>query len=267
MEKRNKILLTILTILVTILLFILGWVASFILSNKEYYKDEKDISIPTFLYHDIVRVKTGEDYMQTTDYVFKKQMTGLLSLGYEFINYDDLIQYYNGEKKLKNKTAIITFDDGSISNYEVLFPIVKELNIPITINVIDSQIGDSGCLSWEQIKEMYDSGLVSFYTHGKYHDEPYKFKTDEYVQDILSAHQNIEKHLGKSITKVYTYPYGMYEEEKIEALAKEGFVQNLTDNKVNESRSLDLSRLHRQYPLSNSVFMILLKTVYREIRY
>lgn len=69
------------------------------------------------------------------------------------------------------------------------------------------------------------------------------------------------------MTKVFTYPYGLNGEEKIEALEKEGFIQNLTDNRVNQSETLDLSRLHREYPLNDSVAKILLKTFYRSIRY
>ena len=67
--------------------------------------------------------------------------------------------------------------------------------------------------------------------------------------------------------KVFTYPYGLCTEEHIEALAKEGFIQNLTDNRVNQSNKLDLSRLHRCYPLDNSVLKILLKIQYRSLKY
>lgn len=264
---KKKILLTISTVLVLLFTIILIFVLNFALSNKEYYKHEKNISIPIFVYHEIVKQKTAEDFMQTTDTVFKKQICGLLKLGYEFITYDDLIAYNNGEKKLKNKVVLVTFDDGFISNYEILFPIIKELQVPITINVINSNVGTPNYMSWSQLKQMYDSGLVKIHSHGKLHIESFKIKKGKFVKDILMAHHNIEKHLGKKIAKVFTYPYGIYEEKKLRALEKEGFVQNLTDNKINESKTLNMSRLHREYPLSDSVFMILLKILYREIRY
>ena len=44
-------------------------------------------------------------------------------------------------------------------------------------------------------------------------------------------------------------------------------MQNLTDNKVNMSNKLNIYSLHREYPLEDSVFKILLKTNYRVIRY
>ena len=50
-------------------------------------------------------------------------------------------------------------------------------------------------------------------------------------------------------------------------LKEAGYVQNLTDNKINTSKELDLSGLHRSYPLNDSVLKIILKIQYRAIRY
>ena len=266
-KKIKKISIIILAIIAIIILTIACSILNFIYSNKEYSKNEKNINIPIFVYHNIVDKITGPDYMQTTKENFVNQITGLKNLGYEIIRYDDLIKYDRGEKKLKEKSLIITFDDGGKSNYENLFPIIKQYNIPVTINVIDDKVGNDGYLTWEEIKEMSDSGLVDVYSHSRYHKDPNTVDTNQYVEDIEYSHKHIENVLGKNVTKIFTYPYGLYDDEKIIALEKAGFIQNLTDNKVNESDKLDLSRLHREYPLNDSVFKILLKTFYRVVRY
>ena len=77
----------------------------------------------------------------------------------------------------------------------------------------------------------------------------------------------IEENLGEQKTKIFTYPYGLYGEGQSEALEKEGYIINLTDNKINKSKDLNLYGLHRCYPLSDSVFKIKLKIMYRSIRY
>lgn len=265
--KIKAIIIVILIIVMILSLFICGCIIDFLYSNNKYYKHEKDICIPIFVYHNIVEEMTGPDYMQTTEECFVKQITGLKKFGYEIIKYDDLISYTRGEKKLKEKVAIITFDDGWETNYKNLFPIVKQYNIPVTINVIDSNIGTEGYLNWEQIKEMSDSGLVDIYSHSRYHRNPNTVDTQQYVKDIEYSHNHIQEQLGKNITKVFTYPYGMYDEDKRSALNSVGFIQNLTDNKVNKSSNIDLSKLHRQYPLNDSIYSIILKTMYRSIRY
>ena len=50
-------------------------------------------------------------------------------------------------------------------------------------------------------------------------------------------------------------------------LKKEGYIQNLTDNKINKSKDLDLYRLHRCYPLNDSIYKMMAKIIYRSIRY
>lgn len=267
-KNAKKILISIFILLSIILLIVVGYIANFVYSNNEYYKNEKNIQIPIFVYHNIVDEITEPEYMQTTKENFIKQITGLRKLGYDVIRYDDLISYYNGEKKLKEKSLLITLDDGWEGNYTNLFPIAKEYNIPVSINVIDSNIGTEKYMTWEQIKEMSDSGIVDIYSHSRYHRNPKNVSTEEYVNDVKYAHKHLEEKLEKKVTKVFTYPYGIYDEDKINALNKEGFfIQNLTDNKVNKSNNLDMLRLHREYPLNDSIEKILLKTVYRSIKY
>ena len=264
---KNKVKLTILTIFILLVLIITGLIVNFLNSNNEYYKNEKDINIPIFVYHSIVDEMTAEDFMQTTKENFTKQIVGLRNIGYNFITYDDLIAYNEGKKKLSEKSIIITLDDGYADNYNVLYPVVKELNVPVTINIIDDRIGQEAYLTWEQIIEMEASGLVSIYSHSAHHNDPNTVPTEQYVDEIKESHKKIEEKLGKQVTKVFTYPYGLNSEEKIEALAKEGFVQNMTDNLVNNSKTLNMYRLHREYPLNDSVAKIILKTFYRRIRY
>ncbi len=266
-KTKKKIIVTILLIILITTITFLASCFVFITSNQEYYLSEKNIDIPIFVYHDIVDTITGEEFMQTTKENFEAQITGLQKIGYEFIRYDDLIRYSKGEKKLKEKSILLTFDDGYEGNYYILYPIIQKYQIPITINIIDNNVGNNGYLTWEQIKEMNQSGLVDIYTHSRYHEYSDTVSTEQYISDVQYAHEHIEKQLEKPIAKVFTYPYGVNQEEKIEALSQAGFIQNLTDNRVNQSESLDLSKLHREYPLNDSVPKILLKTIYRSIRY
>lgn len=266
-KNKNKILFSIFICLIIVFLTIAVPVFSFLNSNNEYYRNEKKILIPIFVYHDIVEEMTAEEFMQTTKENFEEQITELAKLGYKFITYDDLIQYNNGKQKLNEKSIIITFDDGYVGNYEIMYPIIQKYNIPVTINVIDDRIGKVGYLNWEQIKKMEESGLVSIYTHSSHHEDPNTIEDYQYAQNIEQAHKNIEEQLGKKVTKVFTYPYGLNNEEKIKILGEKGFVQNLTDNKVNNSKDLNLNKLHREYPLNDSVAKILIKTMYRNIRY
>lgn len=237
--------------------------------NNRYKIGEKNLYIPIFVYHNIVDDESNVeyDYMQTTKATFEKQIEGLEKSGYEFITYSDLQKYKNGEISLKKKSCIITFDDGYEGVYKNAFPIAKEHGIPFTMFVITDNMNQDGVITWEEAKEMQDSGLVTIASHSINHPDFTGLQTEDAVFNVKKSYEIIEQNIGKQIIKVFTYPYGLYTDEQIKALEDEGYIQNLTDNKINKSNSLDLSRLHRCYPLSDSPTKMKLKMFYRSIRY
>ena len=237
--------------------------------NNEYGINEKNIEIPIFVYHNIVdnESEVQFDYMQTTAETFEKQIIGLKNMGYDFITYDDLQKYANNQKKLKKHSCIITFDDGYEGVYENAYPIAKKYNIPITIFVITDNMETAGVLTWQQVIEMQSSGIVTIASHSTNHPEFTNLSVEEAVMDVNTSYSIIEEKVGKQNTKIFTYPYGLYKDEQVDSLKNSGYIQNLTDNKINESKNLDMARLHRCYPLSDSPIKMFAKIVYRSIRY
>lgn len=238
-------------------------------SNKKYYINEKNLKIPIFVYHNIVENdnEVVYDYMQTTIKTFKKQMIGLKKFGYHFIDYDDLIEYKNGKKKLYKNSAIITFDDGYNNIYTKVFPFIQKENIPIATYIIINNMDDENVLTWGNAKLLDSSPLVTIASHSMNHADFSKLDTEEAVTNVEKSYNIIEKHLGKKEVKIFTYPCGLYKEETLNKLSEKGYIQNLTDNKINKSNNLNLHALSRCYPLSDSTSLIILKIIYRAIRY
>ena len=262
-------------IVITILIFMLLAIIAFVTYekatvNNTYYIGEKNLQIPVFVYHDIVgdESQIQYDYMQTTVKQFEKQMTGLMKLGYKPISYEDLVAYKNGEKAIPKWSFLVTFDDGYTGVYKYAFEIAKKYNIPMTSFEISDTVGTNGYYTWEQAKEMKESGLMSIYLHGYTHTQYDKETPERLLSDTNKAQEDLENNLeDNNILKVFTYPYGLYTNAERDTLWQAGYVQNLTDNRINLSDKLDLSGLHRSYPLNNSVLKILLKIQYRVIRY
>ncbi len=271
--KENKKIIK--KVLLSILVAIIVCIASFVVYeaatvHNKYYKDEKNLQIPIFVYHNLVADESQieYDYMQTTAQTFEKQITGLIKLGYVPISYQDLIDYYNGQKAISKWSFLITFDDGYTGVYDYAYEIAKKYNIPITSFAIDDCVGTPGYYTWEQAKEMKNSGLVSIYSHGLSHLKYDEIEANELVDQTNKAYESLKQNLqDENILKVFTYPYGLSTNEERDALGKQGYIQNLTDNRINLSNKLDLTGLHRSYPLNNSVFKILLKIQYRVLKY
>lgn len=273
--EKNFVKNNIKKVFIIITLMIIGSFVSFVIYevstiNKTYYIGEKNLQIPIFVYHDLVEDESQVeyDYMQTTIDVFENQITTLMNLGYKPITYQDLVDYKNGTKAIPKWSFVITFDDGYEGVYKYAFEIAKKYNIPITSFAIDDKVGEPGYYTWEQAKEMHDSGLVSIYSHGLTHIEYDAESKEKLLEDTRKAYEKLVTNMNdENLLKVFTYPYGLYTEEQRETLKNDGFIQNLTDNKINTSNNLDLYGLHRTYPLEDPPLKIILKIQYRVLKY
>lgn len=272
-KRKNKISIkriALATICIMIASFVCFIIYQYATRNNEYYISEKNIQIPVFVYHDIVKDESEieYDYMQTTYDTFKNQIDGLMKMGYKPISYDELMKYSKGEIKLSKWSFVITFDDGYTGVYDYAYEYAKEKNIPITSFINNVNVGKPGYYSWEQAKEMNDSGVVGVYSHGYEHIEYDKVDAERLLNDTNKAYDELKAKMDDAdLLKVFTYPYGLYTSEELETLKEAGYMQNLTDNKINKSNTLNIYGLHRCYPLSDSPFKIWIKIQYRAFRY
>lgn len=86
----------------------------------------------------------------------------LLNKHFEFVSINDLEKFYYEDHNLKN-ACHITVDDGDVSVYSHLFPLVKKYRIPISIYV-SPQVIKTGKNFWFQEIGGYDlKDLLDFY--------------------------------------------------------------------------------------------------------
>lgn len=156
--------------------------------------------------------------------------------------YDAYINCTDGSVTLPENPVIITFDDGYTSNYEIAYPILKELEIPATIFVVTDTVGEQAGggkvnyshFTWEQAKEMEASGLIDIQSHSHSHVHMAELSYDEMVKEFRKSKYLIEKNLGKACT-MFAYPYGSYNQDTIDAARKAGYrVQVLVDDRTTE---------------------------------
>lgn len=133
--------------------------------------------------------------------------------------------------------------------------------------VIIDNMGEDGVITWDEAKEMQDTGLVTIASHSTNHIKFSEVSPEIAKENVNKSYEEIEEKLGPQKIKIFTYPYGLYTNEQLEELNKDGYIQNLTDNKINKSKDLKLNGLHRCYPLSDSIYKMMAKITYRSIRY
>jgi hypothetical protein len=84
-----------------------------------------------FCYHRLVD-KIRYPGTEITPAAFEAQMKELKDKGITVISMQDLLAWKRGEKNIPPRSAVITFDDGWKSQYEVAWPIMKKYGYPVT---------------------------------------------------------------------------------------------------------------------------------------
>ncbi|MCF2663967.1 S-layer homology domain-containing protein [Oscillibacter valericigenes] len=133
------------------------------LQIKESNEPGESVQVPILMYHDISYLGSG--YSKTPE-VFRRQMQELKDAGFHTVTYTQLIDFVENGTPLPEKPIVISVDDGYRSNYEYLYPILQELDMKAEIALIGGAIQYSSWgLKWDEVREMADSGLVSFQAH------------------------------------------------------------------------------------------------------
>ncbi len=141
--------------------------------------------------------------------IFSKQMDFLLKHNYNPITLEELSKSYkDGTFKLPKKSILITFDDGWLDNYTNAFRILKERNIKANVFVACNYIEQKNCMTWKHLKEMKDSGLISFGSHTINHPTDIQTLSDEDIlKELKESKQKLEENLNITID-CFAYPSG-----------------------------------------------------------
>lgn len=156
-------------------------------------------------YHDVVLGK-GDSFNKINLDKFRAQMKYLFENKYKTLTFSDLDKL----ALVDNKSVLITFDDGYSSNFDLVYPIMKEYNLKFNIFIEVGAINvKSNYLSWDMIKEMNDSGLAGFGAHTFSHVDSRYINDDTYEQEIELPNKLISGHIGIGISD-YCFPFGAY---------------------------------------------------------
>ena len=182
--------------------------------------------MPVLMYHHMVPEGQDCNAMTITPGKFRADLDIILAKGYTPVLPGELA----AGAPLPEKPILITFDDGYRSNYDLVYPILREYGVKacISIIVLMPDLPTDNFCTWEQLREMTDSGLVEVGSHsyrlhnlgedkGNYEKDgtngverrPGETDADfqtRVLDDIQLSHDRIAAELG-SVT-CFAYPFG-----------------------------------------------------------
>ena len=244
-----------------------------ILSSRPYYPvlaDKEELCVPVVMYHSF-----SEKDSRINRYVIKPERLAedleyLEKTGHNTVFISDIYAHYKNNSPLPEKPVILSFDDGSLSNYEYAFPLLRKYNAKAVIAPIGKACEEaenekyrspdwSEC-TWSQLAEMEASGLVETASHTyDLHKNADGISgaaaaagesREEYIlrlgKDNESFNLLMEKYIGKK-AGVFVYPFGSKSDISDEVLRSMGYYATLDcEEKLNHiSKTDDLYSLHR----------------------
>jgi peptidoglycan/xylan/chitin deacetylase (PgdA/CDA1 family) len=254
-------------------------VSSF-LNNFDIYKEAAvskvdKLYLPIIMYHHVKENGVGKDTITPKE--FEADLKYLSENHYNTITMKDLLDYVNDNKLLPEKPIILTFDDGYLSTYKNVFPLLKKYNMKIVLSIIGkstdafSKVKDENVeyshMSWNQLKEMLSSELVEVQNH-TYNLHSYKGRVgcsqikgeclndyESKLREDLSMLQNEIKNYTGVVPNTLTYPYGAYNDNTIKIMKQVGIEAGLTCrygiNVVSRDMNLfELRRICRSHGVS-----------------
>ena len=139
--------------------------------------------------------------------IFKEHLQEIDNSGIDFITFkkfDELIR-----TNIDKNYLLLTIDDGFESFYLNAWPILKKKKIPFILFVSTREVGNYGYMTWDQIKEIDSSDLVTIGNHSHSHEYLIDWNKNEIKSDLENSIKIFKQKLGYS-PEIFSYPFGEY---------------------------------------------------------
>src|SRR5467141_459521 len=199
-----------------------------------------------FCYHRLVD-KVRYPGTEITPATFEAEMKELKDRGITVISLQDLLAWKRGEKNIPPRCAVIIFDDGWKSQYEVAWPIMKKFGYTFTMfiyteGVAGGSLGGGQAITWEMLGDMRDNG-IDIEAHSATHQdlreghtvmvmEPDRKRTkkkltgaayEQWVHnEVVGSKELLEQRLGIKVN-CFAVPFGNYNEHVREMARNAGY--------------------------------------------
>ena len=225
------------------------------LSNEDmdetevFFRRNKEAQVPIIMYHLVTENSRYIGKYGISPSQLEEDLKYLKQNGYNTVVMQDLIDFVEKGKRLPKNPIVLTFDDGNSSDYRYLFPLLKEYEMKAVISIIGSAVdkntaehakhptGKFPNLTWAQVKELHESGLVEvqshgYNVHGRAGSGKLKRESDgEYhkrlTADLTKLQDRCQEHFG-TVPNTFCYPLGVISKGSQAVLEEMGFVASLS---------------------------------------
>lgn len=223
------------------------------------------------LYHSISDQGSGLDPLVIDKNLFARQMQYLSRHGYEPVFLSRVIQRHKQGKNIPSNWVVLSFDDGKANFYSEIYPLLKAYGFKAVLFVSPGRLESTDeFLTWAQLKEIKNGGLVEIGSHGLYHVPLTCLSPPEAEERIRRSKAVLEEKLGTRVD-LFAYPYGALDGQVKEMVKAAGYAGAVgTVYPAGKFMSRDIYNMRRVFVSSFSgyplIFRFMLSGYYVPIR-
>ena len=206
--------------------------------TETQYTDK--IAILTF--HRITTEETKTKYFKDNEWVesvdmFEQQMKYLHDNNYKTLNLDEFNCWYDSECNYSKKTVVLTFDDGDLSFYYLVAPVLKKYDLQGTIFIVGSRTEEKEKMEFSDTKRLFIAketieNSKEKYPNVHYESHSYDFhdsdnKKKVYDMTRVELQEDFDK-MKEYEFKYIAYPFGNYDEALLEKTEDNGYIMGFT---------------------------------------
>ncbi|MGN6568721.1 MAG: polysaccharide deacetylase family protein [Flavipsychrobacter sp.] len=188
--------------------------------------NERIHQVPVLCYHQI-RDWTNSDSKSSRVYItpinaFKDQMQALQKAGYHSISPDQLLAYVLKGSALPAKPILLTFDDGTLSQYETALPELQKARFTATFFIMTVTINRPRYMSRDMIKTLVSKGYT-IGCHTWNHQPVTKYTAADWEKQLAQPTKELQEITGKRMI-YFAYPDGLYNNKAFQPLKNAGYI-------------------------------------------
>lgn len=184
------------------------------------------ISVPVLCYHLNERSDVDLGGYNVPAAKFAEQMDYLYRQGYRTIRLAEFLKIIGGHPPadLPRRPILLTFDDGALTNYTVVLPVLKKYNFTALLFPYVTMLSakKKRYMRWSHLRELASGGRFEIGSHTYWHPRLPGLTRKEIHVQLQKSKERLERKLGVRVLAL-SYPFGLYDRRVIEEAKRVGY--------------------------------------------
>ena len=163
----------------------------------------------------------GEAFYRLTEGELDRLLAELRALGYQSTSSRHFRAWQQGSNGLPQRTVVLTFDDGSVSHFEVVVPLLLRYRFSGTFFIPAGWVGRPGYMTWDQLRKLVFLGM-EIGSHGMTHRPLTGLSREVVREELVRSKALLEERLGIPI-RALAAPGGFWDARVAEEVQRAGY--------------------------------------------